>query len=60
MTDEEFYSQDRIEPMFPGNVRYMKTLNKKFFNFKVISIDENASVKEHFWFVHPVTYKSEE
>jgi len=28
MTDEEFYTSDRIKPMFPNSIRYLKALNK--------------------------------
>ena len=51
--DEVQFFGDRLKSDFGVNSSFVSTVDKKFYNFRLIEILETQEVKEHFSFVHP-------
>jgi len=53
MTDDQYYEPEQLRTSLENNKPYVKIMQKKFHNFKLIEILNEFEVKEHFTFIHP-------
>lgn len=53
MTDDQYFEPEMLRTSLENNKPYIKIMQKKFHNFKLIEIINECEIKEHFTFIHP-------
>lgn len=53
VTDDTYFEPEMLRTSLENNKTYIKVMQKKFHNFKLIEIMNEFEVKEHFTFIHP-------
>lgn len=53
VTDDSYFEPEMLRTSLENNKSYIRVMQKKFHNFKLIEIINEIEVKEHFTFIHP-------